>query len=72
MAKVEGRLEELSKRIDDLNHRMTEGFSALNKRIDDGLAAINKRIDDLRSEVRLWFVIITVVISLVIALSKII
>lgn len=61
LAKVEGRLEELSKRIDDLNHRITEAFSAL-----------NKRIDDLRSEVRLWFVVITIVISLVVLLSKII
>ncbi|KPV62467.1 MAG: hypothetical protein AOA66_1322 [Candidatus Bathyarchaeota archaeon BA2] len=35
LAKVEGRLEELSKRIDDLNHSMSRGFEALNKRIDD-------------------------------------
>lgn len=61
LAKVEGRLEELSKRLDDLNHRITEAFSAL-----------NKRIDDLRSEVRLWFVVITIVISLVVLFSRLI
>jgi len=35
LAKVEGRLEELSKRINDLNYSMSRSFDALNKRIDD-------------------------------------
>jgi len=35
LAKVEGRLEELSKRINDLNYSTSRSFDALNKRIDD-------------------------------------
>jgi len=35
LEKVEGRLEELSKRINDLNYSMSRSFDALNKRIDD-------------------------------------
>ncbi|KPV61852.1 MAG: hypothetical protein AOA65_2188 [Candidatus Bathyarchaeota archaeon BA1] len=72
LAKVEGRLEELSKRIDNLNHRITEGFTMTNTRIDDLGKSLNKRIDDLRSEVRLWFVVITIIISLITLLLKLI
>jgi len=35
LAKVESRLEELSKRINDLNYSTSRSFDALNKRIDD-------------------------------------
>ena len=35
LEKVEGRLEELSKRINDLNYSTSRSFDALNKRIDD-------------------------------------
>ncbi|KPV61631.1 MAG: hypothetical protein AOA65_2229 [Candidatus Bathyarchaeota archaeon BA1] len=59
LAKLEGVVSELSKRIDDLNHSLS-GKTDLT----------NKRIDDLRSEIRLWFVIITLTISLVTILTR--
>lgn len=58
-AKLEGVVSELSKRIDDLNH-------SLSGKID----LTNKRIDDLRSEIRLWFVVITITISLITILTR--
>lgn len=44
----------MNKGIDDLNH-------SLGGKID----LTNKRIGDLRSEIRLWFVVITIIISLI-------
>jgi tetrahydromethanopterin S-methyltransferase subunit G len=35
LAKLEGRVEELSKRVDDLRNDMNHRFAELSKRIDD-------------------------------------
>ncbi|KPV65337.1 MAG: hypothetical protein AOA65_0246 [Candidatus Bathyarchaeota archaeon BA1] len=72
LARVEGRLEELSKRLDDLNHSLSERIGGLGTSLREEIALTNKRIDDLRSEVRLWFVVITIVISLVTLLTRLI
>ena len=48
LARLEGRVEELSKRVDDLRNDMNHRFAELSKRIDD----MSKRIDDLRNDIR--------------------
>lgn len=53
MGRVEGRLEELSKRIDDINH-------SLSQRIEDVNHSLSRRIGDLHKTVTAWFTVITI------------
>jgi predicted nucleic acid-binding Zn-ribbon protein len=69
LARVEGRVEELSKRIDDLNH-------SLSKRIDDLSRSLTKRIDSLevrvsRIEYLGWGTLFFILVTLVTVLLKI-
>lgn len=51
MGRIEGRLEELSKRIDNINHSLSQRIgdvsNGLSKRIDDVNYNLSKRMDDL-------------------------
>ncbi len=44
---MEGSLEQMTKRIDDLSKRIEEINSALSRRIDDINNSLSKRIEDL-------------------------
>lgn len=75
--KVVGRLAKLERVVSELSKRIDEGLNLVNKGIDDlnhslggKIDLTNKRIDDLRSEIRLWFVVITIIISLITILTK--
>ncbi len=58
-----GRIDDVHRRIDDVNTRMTEGFDSvnrrmtegfdnLNRRMTEGFDNLNRRIDDLDADVR--------------------
>jgi len=51
LARVEGRVEELSKRIDDLRNDMNHRFEELSKRIDDLRNDVNHRLEELSKRV---------------------
>ena len=53
LARLEGRVEEVSKRLDDLRNDMNHRFEA-----------IDKRFNDLKWEVRIWFLILIVLITI--------
>ncbi|KPV65341.1 MAG: hypothetical protein AOA65_0250 [Candidatus Bathyarchaeota archaeon BA1] len=65
MGRVEGRLEELSKRIDDINHGLSE-------RIEDVNYSLSKRIDDLHKTVTAWFTVITILMVFLTAILPLI
>ncbi len=47
-----GRMDDVHRRIDDVNTRMTEGFDNVNRRMTEGFDNLNRRIDDLDADVR--------------------
>ncbi|MCY4637366.1 MAG: hypothetical protein OXG04_23180 [Acidobacteria bacterium] len=47
-----GRIDDVHRRIDDVNTRMTEGFDSINRRMTEGFDNLNRRIDDLDADVR--------------------
>ncbi len=47
-----GRIDDVHRRIDDVNTRMTEGFDNANRRMTEGFDNLNRRIDDLDADVR--------------------
>ena len=47
-----GRIDDVHRRIDDVNTRMTEGFDSVNRRMTEGFDNLNRRIDDLDADVR--------------------
>ena len=47
-----GRIDDVYRRIDDVNTRMTEGFDSINRRMTEGFDNLNRRIDDLDADVR--------------------
>jgi hypothetical protein len=52
VARVEGRVEEVSKRIDDLRNDMHHRFEG-----------VDKRFNDLKWEVRIWFIVLIALIT---------
>ena len=47
-----GRIDDVHRRIDDVNTRMTEGFDNANRRMTEGFDNLNRRIDNLDADVR--------------------
>jgi hypothetical protein len=47
----DGRLDELSTRVERIERKMDEGFGRLDKKIDEGLARVDARIDTLGGKV---------------------
>ena len=73
LARLEGRVEELSKRVDDLRNDMNHRFAELSKRID-GLRSDVRRLED-RIESRFkWLMgtLITMWISMIAMLITIV
>ena len=56
LARLEGRVEELSKRVE-------EGLTSMNKRIDDLRNDVNHRFAAIQWEVRIWFLVLIVLIT---------
>jgi len=52
LARLEGRVEELSKRVDDLRNDVNARFSELRNDMNHRFAELSKRIDDLRNDIR--------------------
>jgi len=63
LARLEGRVEELSKRVDDLRNDMNHRFAELSKRID-GLRDDIRRLED-RAESRFKWLMGTLVATLI-------
>jgi predicted nucleic acid-binding Zn-ribbon protein len=53
LARLEGRIEELSKRLDDLRNDMNHRFEV-----------VDKRFNDLKWEVRIWFLVLIALITI--------
>lgn len=64
IARLEGRTEEISKRIDDLRNDMNHRFSEISKRIDDLRGDMNHRFSHMEWEVRVWFIVLIVLITI--------
>jgi tetrahydromethanopterin S-methyltransferase subunit G len=47
----DGRLDELSTRVESIDRKVDSGFTRLDKKVDDGFARIDKRIDHLGEKV---------------------
>ena len=73
LARLEGRVEELSKRVDDLRNDMNHRFAELSKRIDDLRTDIRRLEDRLESRfkwlmgtlITMWITIIATLITIV-------
>jgi hypothetical protein len=65
----DGRLDDLSKRVDELGTRMDDGFKRVNQRIDrldDGLRHLGTRFDALqRTLVQMNVVIVAALIGVI-------
>ena len=72
VAAVEGTVEQMDKRIDDLSTRMDERFDTLERRMD----ALDKKIDDqteaLERRIRRWLLVLFAAMSLVVAVVSIV
>jgi len=72
LGRLEGRLEELSKRVDDLRNDMNHRFAELSKRIDDLRSDVRRLEDRLESRVKwlmgtlitMWTTIIATLITI--------
>ena len=42
----DGRLDDLSKKVDDQGKQMNAGFTRIDKKVDDGFARLDKKMDD--------------------------
>jgi len=75
LARLEGRVEELSKRVDDLRNDMNHRFAELSKRIDDLRSDVRRLEDRIESRfkwlmgtlITMWISIIAMLITIVLA-----
>ena len=75
LARLEGRVEELSKRVDDLRNDMNHRFAELSKRIDDLRSDVRRLEDRIESRFKwlmgtlmtMWISIIAMLITIVLA-----
>jgi len=73
LARLEGRVEELSKRVDDLRNDMNHRFAELSKRIDDLRSDVRRLEDRVESRFK-WLMgtLITMWISMIAMLITIV
>ena len=67
---MDHRFEELSKRIDDLGNDMNHRFQEFSKRIDDLRDDFNRRLNLLTWEVRIWFIVLAFLVTLLTFLKR--
>ena len=73
LARLEGRVEELSKRVDELRNDMNHRFAELSKRIDDLRSDVRRLEDRIESRFK-WLMgtLITMWISMIAMLITIV
>jgi type VI protein secretion system component VasF len=71
LARIEGTVEQMDKRIDDLSTRVNERFDTLEERIDQQDEKIDREIDSLRTDIRRWLFLLATIVSVVVAVIQV-
>jgi len=64
ISKLEGRVEELSKRVDDLRNDMNHRFGELRDEMNNRFEDMSRRIAIIQWEVRIWFLVLMALITI--------
>jgi len=64
ISKLEGRVEELSKRVDDLRNDMNHRFGELRDEMNNRFEDMSHRIAIIQWEVRIWFLVLMALITI--------
>lgn len=69
LGRIEGTVQQMDKRLDDMNGRISERFDTLESQIEgnrDEIGQVREEVRHTRTEIRNWFILLAVTISAVV------